>query len=150
MTVKTKFLLPVIAFFSVIFGWTPGGETLNASGTRRIADCPDSPNCVSSLSKEKSHWIAPLAFDASPDEAFHCLKEIIGRTLRVTIVADEEGYIRAEYRTVLGFVDDVEFELDNGNRGILMRSASRLGYWDFGVNRRRLEAVRAAFDLKCK
>ncbi|MHC1729554.1 MAG: DUF1499 domain-containing protein [Syntrophobacteraceae bacterium] len=150
MTVKTRFLFPAIAFFSVFFAWPPGGQTFPVGSATRMAECPDSPNCVSSLSKEKSHWIAPLAFDASPDEAFPCLKDIIRQTQRVTIVVDEEGYVRAEFRTSLGFVDDVEFELDRGNRKILMRSASRAGYWDLGVNRRRLETIRAAFDLKCK
>jgi uncharacterized protein (DUF1499 family) len=88
-----------------------------------------------------------LAFAVSPDEAFHCLKEIIRQTPRGTIVTDGQGYIRAEFGTAPGFVDDVEFELDAGNRNILMRSASRVGYWDLGVNRKRLETLRAAFDL---
>ena len=149
MRVKTKFLLSALALFSMVFGWTLGGQAFRATGIGRIADCPSSPNCLSSLSTGGRHWIAPLALDVSNDKAFQCLKEIIRQTQRATIVADEEMYIRAEFKTALGFVDDVEFELDTGNRSILMRSASRVGYWDLGVNRRRLEAVRAAFNSQC-
>ena len=53
--------------------------------------------------------------------------------------------VRAEFRTRLGFVDDVEFRIDEAARGIHVRSASRKGYWDLGVNRRRVEAIREAF-----
>jgi uncharacterized protein (DUF1499 family) len=69
---------------------------------------------------------------------------------RTTIITADEGFIHAEARTLLGFVDDVTFEVESGSRTILMRSASRMGYWDLGVNRRRLETIRAAFDAKCR
>lgn len=150
MTVKTKCLLTAMAFFSCFCGWMPRGQTAGETGDVRISGCPRSPNCVSSSNTGGRHWIAPLTFNVTPDEAFHCIKEIIRRMKRATIVVDEEGYIHAEFRTALGFVDDVEFELDAGGRTILMRSASRMGYWDLGVNRRRLETLRALFDSKCK
>jgi uncharacterized protein (DUF1499 family) len=102
------------------------------------------------MSSAEDRWIAPLAFSTSPDEAFHCLEQIVRQMKRTAIVVAEEGYIHAEFRTILGFVDDVEFQVDRGNRTVLMRSASRVGYWDIGANRRRLEAIRAAFDTKCR
>jgi len=68
---------------------------------------------------------------------------------RVTVLATDQENIKAEFRSLLGFVDDVEFHLDRESRAIQMRSASRVGYWDFGVNRRRLEGIRKKFDREC-
>jgi uncharacterized protein (DUF1499 family) len=56
------------------------------------------------------------------------------------------GYLHAEFRSALfGFVDDVEFRMDETAGRIDVRSASRTGYFDFGVNRRRVEEIRARF-----
>ena len=68
---------------------------------------------------------------------------------RVTILDGDQENISAEFRSLLGFVDDVEFQLDRENGAIQMRSAARVGYWDFGVNRRRLEGIRKKFDREC-
>jgi uncharacterized protein (DUF1499 family) len=62
-----------------------------------------------------------------------------------TLVTQRPGYLHAECRTKwMGFVDDVEFLLDPAARVIHVRSASRLGRRDFGTNRERIEAIRAA------
>lgn len=137
-------------FFLVLHGWMSWGEASEASGERRIADCPRSPNCVSSVSSSGARRIAPLTFKGSPDEAFQCLERIVRGMKRTTIVVVEKSYLHAEFRTFVGFVDDVEFLVNSADRTVLMRSASRAGYWDLGVNRRRLEAVRRAFDSQCR
>jgi uncharacterized protein (DUF1499 family) len=122
----------------------------SARAGSRPAPCPDSPNCISSLSPPGRHAIDPLTLHQSPDQALRCLKGIVGSMKRARIVAEEETSLRAEFRTLLGFVDDVEFEVDLSQGLIHMRSASRLGYWDLGVNRRRLEFIRSAFDKTCR
>lgn len=61
------------------------------------------------------------------------------------MVQREQDYLRAEaVSRVFRFVDDVEFEILPEEGSIQVRSASRVGYWDFGVNRRRIERVRDA------
>ena len=63
---------------------------------------------------------------------------------RVTVVKAEAGYLYAEFSTrIMGYVDDVEFVLDETAGAIQVRSASRLGSSDFGVNRERIESIRA-------
>ena len=63
---------------------------------------------------------------------------------RVNIARDEPGYLYAEFTTrLMGFVDDAEFHLDEKSGVIDVRSASRLGRKDFGVNRARIEGIRA-------
>jgi uncharacterized protein (DUF1499 family) len=62
------------------------------------------------------------------------------------IISDEDGYLHAEFRSrVFRFVDDVELLMDEAGHKIDVRSASRLGYSDLGVNRRRVEQLRARF-----
>ncbi len=64
---------------------------------------------------------------------------------RTTLVKQEPGYIYAQSTTaLLKFTDDVEFALDAGKGIIEVRSASRIGQKDFGVNRARIEAIRQA------
>jgi uncharacterized protein (DUF1499 family) len=66
---------------------------------------------------------------------------------RATIVEEKADYLHAEMRSLIfRFVDDVEFSLDADAGLINVRSASRVGYSDFGVNRRRMQRIRAAFD----
>lgn len=109
--------------------------------------CPDTPNCVSSLAQEApARRVAPIAFDEDAHRARARLRRVIGGMPRTRIAAEEGAYLRAEFRSRLfGFVDDVEFLLDEDARVIHVRSASRIGYWDLGVNRRRVDAIRRAF-----
>ena len=145
------FTSSVLTVSLATFGWMSWGRTASRTdGERTLAGCPKSPNCVSSMESEGSHWIAPLNVTTSADSAFQCLQQIIVQMKRATIIFAMEGYIRAEFRSILGFVDDVEFQVDEGRRIVNMRSASRVGYWDIGVNRRRLEAIRAAFNDRCR
>jgi uncharacterized protein (DUF1499 family) len=68
---------------------------------------------------------------------------------RVTVVASDKGYLHAEFRSRLfGYVDDFEARWDAGSRCIQVRSASRSGHSDLGVNRRRVESIRAALEMR--
>ena len=61
------------------------------------------------------------------------------------ILWTSERAFAAIFTTRLGFVDDVQFLLDERARVIHVRSASRVGYWDLGVNRKRMEAIRREY-----
>jgi len=116
-----------------------------------LAPCPDKPNCVSSRATDSRHAIAPLAFDGPATETWARLVAAIRAMPGATVVSDERvkggRYLHAEFASrVLGFVDDVECLLADGAKAIDLRSASRLGSYDFGANRARVEALRAAFD----
>ena len=105
---------------------------------------PSSPNAVSSQASGGYHQIAPLAYKGSPEQAMKALKTIVEGTPNTRIVEIKPHYLYAEYTSaLLGFVDDVEFYFAPGEKIIHVRSASRLGYRDFGVNRKRIEGVRA-------
>lgn len=111
---------------------------------KSITPCSVLPNCVSSQDKNVLHRIAPLAFSGDPDAAFARLKQVLLQRADTTIREDLPGYLRVELHTIL-FVDDGEFLLDRPHQVIQVRSASRLGIFDLGKNRRRLEEIRRQF-----
>jgi uncharacterized protein (DUF1499 family) len=138
---------------------TSGGTTVAAlfsfSGTRpnnlgvkdgKLAACPNTPNCVSSQSpaSDQEHYIAPLSYSGDAMAAMANLKSVIEGMERTAIITESENYLYAEFTSALmGFVDDVEFFLDQEAGVIHVRSASRLGQSDLGVNRKRVEAIRS-------
>ena len=118
--------------FSKRFSKLTSATSESACGTR--------PNCVCSVcSPENSHFIEPLAgLGPSPIET---LTETVTSMDRVKIVARDDGYLHVEFRSaLLGFVDDVEFVVDGEVTHV--RSASRVGYGDHEVNRKRVEEIR--------
>lgn len=110
----------------------------------RLKPAPSSPNAVSSQATTDYHRIAPLTYRASRESALAALKAIIENTPRTRIVEARHDYLYAEYTSkLMGYVDDVEFHLPPDEKIIHVRSASRLGYSDFGANRKRIENIRA-------
>lgn len=109
----------------------------------KLAACPSSPNCVNSQADDRQHGISPLAFRGDAVTAMEKLAGVVAAVPRTQVMQSRPDYLYVEFSTPLGFVDDVEFYCD-GN-AIQVRSASRLGYWDLGVNRTRIETIRASF-----
>jgi uncharacterized protein (DUF1499 family) len=144
---KKLLVMSLLAFLSI-----------NCSGTRptnlgvvngKLAPCPNSPNCVSSQATDDGHKIAPLTYQTSAAEAMTKLKDVVQQMSGTTLVTATETYLYVEFTIpVMGFVDDVEFYMNDARKVIDVRSASRLGYGDFGVNRRRIEDVREKFNVK--
>ena len=118
----------------------------------RLAVCPESPNCVCSQDTDARHAIAPLRYKGySFERARKVLLGVLSGMKRTRIVEDTGAYLHVEFTSaIFRFVDDVEFLFDAGSGTIHMRSASRAGYSDFGVNRRRMEAIRSQFDALMK
>lgn len=119
----------------------------------KLRPCPNRPNCVSSQSEADirgelgPHHVHPLTFEGDPQAAWQRLLRVIRARPDATIVTEDGRYLHAEFRSRwLGFVDDFEALLEPEHQRIHVRSASRLGYSDFGVNRRRVEEIREAFD----
>ena len=112
----------------------------------RLSPCPESPNCVSSLNEDKSHYVEPLIYMGTLEEAREKLISVINSMKRTEIVTAQMNYIHATFKSALfGFVDDVEFVFDDQRKVIDVRSASRTGYSDLGVNRKRVEEIRRRF-----
>jgi len=114
----------------------------------RLAAAKRSPNCVSSQADpaDAEHYIAPIKFTGSAVDAMASLRKIVDGNERTFVVKHEANYLYAEYKSkLMGFVDDVEFHASEKEGVIHVRSASRLGRRDFGVNRMRVESIRSRF-----
>lgn len=113
----------------------------------RLVPCPQTPNCVSSQSPDEKHYVDPLRFSTSSPVAESALTKIISGMKHARIADAKASYIHAEFTSALfRFIDDVEFYVDTASRRIHIRSASRLGRFDFGANRRRVDAIREQWN----
>ncbi len=115
----------------------------------KLNPCPSSPNCVSSQapSDDKEHFIEPLKYASGMEKAKDSLVKAINSMKRSKIIIQKDNYLYAEFTSaLLRFVDDVEFYFDDAKKIIHVRSASRLGYGDMGVNRKRVEELRKLFN----
>lgn len=110
----------------------------------RLKPVPSSPNAVSSQAEGGYHAIAPLEYRGSRESAFAALLGVVRATPRAQVVSQTADYLYVEYTSALmGYVDDVEFWFAPDRKVIHVRSASRLGHSDLGVNRKRVEDIRA-------
>jgi len=117
----------------------------------RLAPPKTTPNCVSSQAdpSDAEHYIAPIPFRGAAVEAMAAARKAVEGMQGATVIRHEGSYLYAEFRTqLMRFVDDVEFFFDEKAGLIQVRSASRLGRRDFGVNRARLEAIRARIERR--
>lgn len=150
-------LLTVILMVIVVLIWVgvrivlPDNSTMFAGTTPddlgvksgKLIACPNTPNCVSSQSQDDEHQIDPISYNSTSTEAIANLKNIIQNQPGGKIIAQTDNYLYAQFTSHwMGFVDDVEFYLNEEEKKIEIRSASRLGESDLGVNRQRIESIR--------
>lgn len=108
------------------------------SVTSQAALYPDQPQHVASQ-------IAPLAIRGDGPVTIATIKSIVEAMSGTKVVKSDADYLYVQFTTpLMKFVDDVEFWFDPVARVIQVRSASRIGKSDMGMNRKRVEAVRAA------
>lgn len=120
-------------------------ETSTAN-SNTVAACPDKPNCVSSSTTD-AHQIAPFELIINEQQtsanAWTSISNIVKKQHRTKIILLNETQLHAEVRSVIfRFTDDLNLALDTQQNIIHVRSASRVGYYDFGVNRQRIETLR--------
>lgn len=109
----------------------------------KLSPCPSNPNCVCSDSNDEKHYIEPYRLKVEPHQGWEALKEVISSLPRTRIISASSHYLHVEARSrIFRFVDDLEFQLRPQQGIIAVRSAARLGYYDFGVNRSRIEEIR--------
>ena len=150
----------VSRFFAVILGvfftlssglMFPSVALADSSGlgisNGQLSACPESPNCVVSQNGDSKHAIEPITYHVERDRAFSVLLKVIPAVPRTEIVEQTDDYVRAISKSrIFKFKDDVEFYLPNNEKVIHIRSASRVGESDLGVNRRRMEQIRLALQ----
>ena len=135
-----------------------GGAVLGCSGARprdlrlidgRLRPCPETPNCVSSeAGTPEAKLVAPFPAPGGHADLTR-LAGVVSAWPRTVIITNDGGYMHAESTSLIWrFVDDLEFRFDSVASVIQVRSASRLGRSDLGVNRKRVEGLRAKWTTK--
>jgi uncharacterized protein (DUF1499 family) len=145
------FLIPALLCLAVFtVSCTSGGKRPAGRIDGRLAPCPERPNCVSSEAAGGPSAVEPLAFTVTPQAAWAALKRAVAAS-GGQVAREDSDFLWAVFRTpVFRFKDDVEFRMDAARMQIHVRSASRSGYSDFGVNRRRVEKLRRQFEQELK
>lgn len=122
-------------------------SSLTGIESGQLKACPDRPSCVCSTDTRERHVIEPLRVGTQSENPMQAVAAVVGTFPRVTILEQTPDYMHATFTSkIFRFVDDVEFLLDGDN--IQVRSVSRIGHSDFGVNRKRVEAIRAALNAQ--
>ncbi len=131
------------------------GSAIACQGTRpknlgvtegTFSSCPDKPNCVSSQASNDKQKVPPLPLKGNANESIDRLVQVIKAMGKAKVVEKRDNYLYVEFESsLLRYVDDVEFFASEKTGEIEVRSASRLGYSDLGVNRKRIESIRAVY-----
>lgn len=156
MTVRKKLVLAIVASllalvllgFAMLSLFSKAPATLGVHDGR-LSPCPSSPNCVCSYDDDKRHAIDALKTHDDPAADLDRLVQIVEQLPRTKVVTQAENYLHIEFTSLIfRFVDDVEFLVDSERGQIHVRSASRVGYSDMGVNRRRIERIRTLWNAE--
>ena len=146
-----KYIVPVIGLVFAFLVWNnhilAGIPPTNIGiNNGQFAVCPFTPNCVNSQAavSDAEHSIKPIEIGGDTSQGLTDLKLAIKSMPRAVIIQETNNYLRAEFTSqLMGFVDDVEFYFDSDGKSIQVRSASRFGESDLGVNRQRIEEIRS-------
>jgi uncharacterized protein (DUF1499 family) len=130
-----------------LFSPAPAG----LGGLSGLLPCADKPNSVSSSDPRPSHHVAPLECPADEEQACAMVESLMASYPRTVLVKRDGPYFHFECRSLIfRFVDDVEFLVDAGHGLVEIRSASRAGHSDLGVNRARVERLRGMWQAMIK
>lgn len=117
-------------------------DNLRGAHGETLAPCPSAPRCVSSLAEDPDKRVPPLQVAGDTDAVRARIVEVVESMDGARVMTATGEYVHATYTSdLLGFIDDVEFVI-RGDGSVDVRSASRIGYYDFGVNRARVAAIR--------
>jgi uncharacterized protein (DUF1499 family) len=139
-------ILVLVLFFTLAISSRSGKPPGLFEG--RLSKCPDTPNCVCSEYKDDTgHYIEPIQIPKNhgPD-IMPVLEQVIGK-MGGNILTQEENYLAATFKSkIFGFVDDLEIRIDLAKSVIHIRSASRVGRGDMGVNKKRADLLKKLFN----
>lgn len=122
-------------------------EKNNTNDQKILSPCGKMPNCVSSLNIDDKNVVDPLTYYGNRDDAKEALIKIIESINSRGTVVSQGDYIHSQFvSSLFGFTDDVEFMIDDRNKKIQLKSSSRVGLYDWGVNRKRIETIRGMFN----
>lgn len=133
---RNYFVLNFLIFFQLF-----------AVSQNTLPNCPSSPNCFRSETNPKNGVKQPMSFQTDLVVSRNKIEQIVEEQLNAFLVDSTTTYLHFEVVTGLGgFKDDLYFYFDLVNKKIHFKSASRVGYGDFGANKRRVKRIKKAFN----
>ena len=127
----------------------PKHVTQSAS-SQTFTPCSIAPHCVSSQADHGIHYVAPFSYTGSAQHARAALLQTLRSSGSASVEEADNGIVHATFRSTVGFVDDVTFAIKPEQNIIDVKSSSRIGFYDLGVNGRRVERLRARFEALLK
>lgn len=116
-----------------------------------LRECPDSPNCVSTQTQQESKKMDPIPFELDPKEVKKVIRSVVENLPNTKLEKESDSYSHYTFKSkIFGFIDDVEFLIDADQKLIHFRSASRTGYSDLGVNKKRMTELRKSITHQMK
>jgi uncharacterized protein (DUF1499 family) len=113
----------------------------------KLLPCPNGPKCVSTQDMDKRHHMEPISYTGSIEKARDTILSIVENMERSQVITAESDYLYIQFKSkIVGYIDDVEFYFDDNQSIIHFRSSARFGYYDWKVNRRRMEYIRDEFN----
>lgn len=118
-----------------------------AQNYEKSLPCPDKPNCINSeYAHDTEHYLPPLSYPAAAEKQIIPLAKSIIQAMGGQIQTENSHFLSATFTSrVFRFVDDVELRQDSSSQQLHIRSASRTGYSDFGVNKKRVNTFTQHF-----
>jgi len=151
---KPILIIFLLIFFSLVIYFFILGHQSKSKHAQGLTDghllkCPDTPNCFNTEIKDHAgHYISPIKIPEKTSNSLFILKDII-RNMGGIIQVENENYFSATFSSsIFGFVDDLEIRIDTKNKIIHVRSASRVGRSDLGVNKKRIMLIKQLYKKK--
>ncbi len=130
-----------------LYPWKNNEQWTSQPQMKSLKECPNSPNCVCTKNKNPEKRMNPIPLTKIPTDMLEHIKSIVLKMGRVRLEKQEKNYVHFTFKSrIFGFTDDVEFLIDESTKEVHFRSASRMGYSDFGVNRKRMEKISKAIS----
>lgn len=140
----SRLIAIIFGIFLILTGIALPADALGIN-EGHLSNCPASQNCVVSQDADVKHAIDPISYHVDRDTARKTLLKVLTVVPRTQVEEQTDKYIHALSKSrIFRFVDDVEFYFPDNENVIHIRSASRVGESDLGVNRRRMEQIRLA------
>ncbi|MCJ7615637.1 MAG: DUF1499 domain-containing protein [Desulfobacterales bacterium] len=151
-TVSIVLSILIVAFIVLLFNFRAISKAGEASGLVQgmLSKCPNKPNCVCSEQKDDAnHYIDPIIIPQNITfDTFSIIKNAI-QDMGGSVQVESDNYLAATFTSaIFKFVDDLEIRIDLTQKVIHIRSASRVGYSDMGVNKKRTELLKKLFNYK--
>jgi len=143
--IVTLIVVAILVLF--VLGQMPQSGEANGLVEAKLTKCPDKPNCIcTEFVADATHYVDPIGFSQSnAADILSNLKNSV-REMGGSIQAETGNYLAATFSSsIFRFVDDLEIRIDTDQDMIHMRSASRVGRSDRGVNKKRIEQLKKLF-----